>query len=160
MSTEIWRIIPFAPRYLASSKGNIMGLRGTLLRPRENYRGYLVCDLHKIQYRVNRVICQTFHGEPPTSEHHAAHKDNNKRNNREDNLYWATPQENSDDLSASGVNKGVNAWRAYLTEDEIRYIRAEHAKGYKIIDIANEFPQVCYATISHIVHRRTYKDVQ
>jgi hypothetical protein len=136
-----------------------MGLRAKLMNPTENHRGYLVLDLHKRQYRVNRIICTTFHGEPPTTSHEAAHKDYNKKNNREDNLYWATQQQNADDLSASGINKGTNAWRAYLTEDEVRYIRAEYDKGYRIADLAREFPNLCYATISHVVHRRTYKDV-
>ena len=83
-----WRDIPFANGYLASFDGRVLGLRKTVLNPTETDRGYLVCDLHKKQYRLNRIICLTFHGNPPTFEHQAAHKDSDKRNNWVDNLYW------------------------------------------------------------------------
>lgn len=160
MQVEFWKKIPFAPKYLASSYGRIMGLRQKPLALMENHGGYLVVNLHKIQYRVNRVICLTFHGEPPTPEHHAAHKDSKRWNNKEGNLYWATPKQNADDLAATEANKSENHWRAMFTEDQIRYIRAEYAKGYSVADLAREFPEACYATISHIVHLRSYKDVR
>lgn len=153
---EIWKPIPFAPLYKASSEGNIMNLRGKLMRTTENYAGYLVCDLHKKQFRVNRIICITFHGDPPTKYHHAAHKDSNRRNNRENNLYWATPQENGRDLKLSGhAYSGLTA----LTIDQVRYIKEQHAQGKRIVRLAEEFPNVCYATISHIVNGRTWKNV-
>jgi hypothetical protein len=159
MLVAMWKQIPFAPKYLASDFGEILGLRGRLLNPSENHRGYLVLGLHKIQYRVNRIICTTFNGPPPTPEHHAAHKDYNKWNNRADNLYWATPQQNADDLVASGENKGVNHWHAAFTEAEVRYIRSEYDKGYSVAEIHKEFPNYTNATISHIARRVSYKDI-
>lgn len=154
---EIWRSIPFAPTYKASSYGNIKGIYGKLMRPSENYAGYLVLDLHKKQYRVNRIICRTFHGEPPSIEHHAAHKDSDKRNNNEANLYWATPLENAADLSLTGHNQGSNSCASILKEADVIEIRKLYQEGYRLVDIASFYPQVEYVNISAIVHRRSWR---
>lgn len=154
---EIWKPVPFALNYQASSLGNILSPRGKLLHPSLNHRDYLVCDLNKRQYRVNRIICTTFHGDPPTREHHAAHKDSDQLNNREDNLYWATPLQNAQDLLATGRNNGENAYKAVLKEAEILEIRQLHADGIWCRDISKKYPQVSYENIQAIIHRRSWK---
>jgi hypothetical protein len=159
MNKEIWKPIPFAPQYQCSSFGHIIGKRGSLLNPTVSDRGYLVCDLHKRQYRVNRIVCTTFHGEPQTSLHQAAHKDSNKANNHSDNLYWATPLENAADLKATNKNNGENSFAAKLTEVQVIEIRKQHAEGYSIVLIAKDFPEVGYAAISHIIHRRCWRHI-
>lgn len=157
---EIWKPIPFAPAYKASSFGNIIGVRGRLLYPTLTDRGYLVCDIHRIQYRVNRIICITFHGEPPTTEHHAAHKDNDRINNYESNLYWASPLENGRDLAASNHIKGTANCVNTLTEADVRFIRKLREEGWSVTDIHIEyFANLSYGTINHVTNNRTWRHV-
>ncbi len=60
-------------------------------------------DAQPFVVSVHRVVCVAFHGEPPTPRHHAAHRDGNGTNNREDNLRWATPIENEADKILHGT---------------------------------------------------------
>lgn len=154
---EIWKPIPFALNYEASNLGFIITAQGRLLRPVLTGKGYFVCDLNRKQYRVNRIICWTFHGAPPTLQHHAAHKNNDSTNNEASNLYWATALENARDLDATGKNKGINSQAAILTEADVFKIRQLRADGVKAIRISEMFPDVTYPTIQAIIHRRSWK---
>lgn len=156
---EQWKPIPFAIKYQASSLGRIVGLRNKVLNPTLTDRGYYVCDLHRIQYRVNRIICITFHGDPPSDEHQAAHKDSDSANNEAENLYWATVLQNANDLHSTGKNIGENSGAALLKEKDVIEIRRLHSLGIKIVYIARDYPQVSYPTISAIVHRRSWKHI-
>lgn len=153
---EIWKPIPICSGYQASNQGRIIGRRGRILIPTKNYAGYLVFSMRAIQYRVNRIVCLTFHGDPPSSQHHAAHKDSDRQNNRADNLYWATPQENSNDLTKTG---NLNGACGVLSQDDVVIIKELYAKGQKIVRIAEKYPHVGYGTISHIIHGRTWRHV-
>ena len=44
---------------------------------------------------IHHIVALAFHGEPPTSKHIVYHIDENKKNNRPDNLRWVTRLENS-----------------------------------------------------------------
>lgn len=156
---EIWKPVPFAPAYQASSFGRIIGIRGTLLYPTPNHAGYLVCDLHKKQYRVNRIICHTFHGAPPSPEHHAAHKDSDRLNNQEDNLYWVTPLENGNDLSLTNNLKGDSTSVAKLSTDEVIGMRTMYDFGIHIAAVGRMYPLVCQSTVSHAILRRTWTHI-
>lgn len=157
---EEWRQVPFALAYQASSLGRLIGVRGRIMRPTETDRGYFVCDLHKIQYRVNRIICTTFHGNPPSDAHQAAHKDNIRQNNEASNLYWATPLQNGDDLRKTDNMKGEMCAVSALTDADVRYLRAEHAKGIRIAELAREYPHLAASTISHATLGRTWTHVK
>lgn len=154
---EIWKIVPFAPKYQASDLGRLIGKRNKIMNPTLTDRGYFVCDLNLIQYRVNRIICITFNGEPPSIEHQAAHKDSDSSNNRADNLYWATSLQNACDLAKTGRNNGENSGAALLKESEVLEIRRMHLTGMRMARIVEHFPKVTYPTISAIVHRRSWK---
>lgn len=45
-------------------------------------------------YKVARLVCEAFHGEPPFPRAVCMHKDENAANNRADNLEWGTQQQN------------------------------------------------------------------
>ena len=157
---EEWRMIPFAPEYQASSHGRIIGKRGTILKPTVNYAMYLVLDLNAIQYRVNRVICHTFHGPPPSGIHHAAHKDNDRLNNYAHNLYWATPSENGLDLMKSNNIKGQANCVNVLIEEDVKFIRQLRSQGVSVSAIhRNHFSHLSRATISHAATGRTWRHV-
>jgi HNH endonuclease len=153
---EEWKPIPFAPSYQASSYGRLCGVRGHVMRPSYSYAGYLVCDIHKRQYRVNRVICETFHGPAPSMEHHVAHKDSNRQNNMADNLYWATVEQNAEDLKNTNRLKGENSTASVLTDVEVIKMRELYAQGHRILHIAKQYPHVCRATVSNAILRRTW----
>lgn len=80
-------------------------------------------------FRVNRLVAFAFHGKPTTSQHHAAHWDRDTRNNRAENLRWATPKENHADMVRHGTRvlptpkTGENHHRAKITATKARSIR-------------------------------------
>lgn len=90
--------------------------------------------------RINKktaiLVLQYFVGPRPTPQHHAAHKDGNKKNNHLSNLYWATPKQNTADRVKHGTMRmpspshpGASNGRAKLTETNIRSIRKSYSNG-------------------------------
>ena len=90
--------------YQVSNWGNVMSLNynGTgkprLMKTVKNKYGYLVVKLFKDRkpkmFRVNRLVAETFIPNPDNLPQ-VNHIDENKENNRVDNLEWCTPKENS-----------------------------------------------------------------
>jgi len=74
--------------------------------------------------RVNRAVLLAHVGEPPTPEHHAAHRNGDRTDNRVSNLDWLTPKENSKDQLEHGTRvRGERvAHLARLTDDLARSI--------------------------------------
>lgn len=113
MEFEIWKDIPgYEGYYQASTLGRIRSLdrtiidatgnqrryKGNVLRLSDAGKGYLNVMLSKngkrATPRVNRVIAMTFL-DNPNGYTQVNHKDENKANNRADNLEWCTPQYNT-----------------------------------------------------------------
>jgi len=80
---------------LQKIKGKILSL--AIIGIRENNK-YYVTSLSKNGKRhclfVHRIVCEAFHGTPPTDKHQANHKNGNKLDNNVDNLEWVTRSEN------------------------------------------------------------------
>lgn len=148
-------------RYQARSDGQIIRPNGKLAKQSTNHAGYLVCTIDQTQFRVNRVICQAFHGDQPTLLHVAAHDDGNRKNNKESNLYWATNQENSDDMKVHNTQvKGSKVNLAKLSEADAADIKARLARGESPTYIRDNFYSfVTYGVISHIKHGRTWRHI-
>jgi hypothetical protein len=114
-----WRIIPSAPLYAASDDGRIKRAipgRGTwagrILRPSRDKNGYPIIAVHsgggerkQKSRRISRLVCEAFHGSPPSIRHAAAHNDGNPENNVPSNLRWATPAENMADKKLHGTER-------------------------------------------------------
>lgn len=110
---EEWRIIAEFPEYAVSDLGRVKRVVDGWRKP----AGYILKQntIHGYQYvglsrpgkvfsrRVNRLVCIAFHGDPPTPEHHAAHKNGRRPDNRADNLRWATPSSNMCDKVEHGT---------------------------------------------------------
>lgn len=104
---EIWKDIPsLYGHYEASSEGRVRRktkARGVVLgkcltpqKNKSNGRYYIMVTInYKFQcLLLARVICETFHGAPPFDGAEADHIDEDKTNNRADNLQWLSRADN------------------------------------------------------------------
>ena len=109
MNGEVWRLVPSAPQFLASSEGRVMVVPYWAPMPNgqgfrsyggEPYFGVWSRDdvrfiiVHKgTSYKVSRLVCEAFNGAPPHDRPYCLHDDGNPSNNRAKNLYWGTQKE-------------------------------------------------------------------
>lgn len=122
-----WRDIPSLPGYQASSDGQIKGPSGRILSQRRAYKGRLVVNTSRAgDHKVHQLVCEAFHGPKPSPRHHVAHRDGDKDNNTEENLRWATPEQNLADAERLGEYK-IRTRK--LSLDIARKIRGDHASG-------------------------------
>lgn len=130
---EEWRAAPGFPLYEVSDRGRLRrNPRTPSHLPREALALFggeylaatLMQDGRPVKVDVHRIVCLAFHGEPPTSQHQAAHWSPDKHDNRPGNVRWATPKENVADKRRHGTHKEGEAipW-ARLTEGDVRAIR-------------------------------------
>lgn len=114
--------------------------------------------------RANRLVSEAFHGPAPTPRHHSAHKNGDRLDNREENLYWATPRQNKRDAFRHGTAvfgpTVVNQHGpAKITVDAVLDIRADYtgARG-ELIMFAKRYG-VGTTCIKNIVAGRTWRHV-
>ena len=93
----VWKTIPFAPKYEASTDGQIRNILTKRIRiPFKSGKGYLRISLRLENSRktttVHRVIAQTFI-ENPENKPCVRYIDNDNTNNNVENLEWATVTE-------------------------------------------------------------------
>ena len=105
---EIWKPLRNFPNYNGSSEGRIMNVRTQhILKPIYNEKGYVQVSLFRnnkaYTVRIHKIIAETFLGEHPGMD--VRHKDNDRTNNRVDNLYWTTRKETINDAFRSGSKK-------------------------------------------------------
>lgn len=130
------------------------------------YRQHKLVDRNGVKrlVRTNRLICEAFHGPPPTAEHHAAHKNGVRLDNQPDNLEWATPLSNMRDRSRHGTQaRGRTAANQYgkspLTDEAVREIRASYSgSSGEIAELAIRYG-MSHTGMSNIVHGRTWRHV-
>lgn len=144
ISSEIWKTIPFADGYSVSSEGRFRADRQTSSnwkagprKPLVNRLGYsyvrFLSGGKMRRMQLSRLVATVFHGDPPTETHQCAHCDGNPRNNRADNLRWATPAENNYDKRRHGTyHLGEKTTTAKLTDDDVRFIRLSQKSGAEL----------------------------
>lgn len=128
----MWKSIPSLPGYFANSNGHIRwGSSGPVLKgSREAATGYWRINLRRglprpKRFRVNRLICEAFHGPAPSMQHEAAHNDHDLDNNRPANLRWATRKQNvADQIEAGTFIRGSRHPLSKLAPDQVLEIRA------------------------------------
>lgn len=135
-SAPEWRVIPSIPEYEASDAGDIRrrfslryrNVHHRPLTPQRHVTGYMLVTLvvescTKV-YRVNRLVCEAFHGKPTSEKQQAAHWDGNPLNNRPENLRWATRSENENDKIRHGTSPhGKRPNNTKLTEAQVLELR-------------------------------------
>jgi hypothetical protein len=139
-TTEIWKVIPFAPNYAVSSIGRLRRLTGgsgaqvRILRPGALDRyGYVKAKVFvngkRVHTTINRLMAFAFLGEPPSPAHQAAHGDGIRTHNIISNIRWATPKENAEDTARHGTLKGARHPNSRLTVREAVAIRELRLAG-------------------------------
>lgn len=129
-----------------------------------NKQGYLYmafrADGGQKNAYMHRLVAETFIPNPD-GKPFVNHKDGNKQNNDISNLEWVTVTENNRHARETGLNvtpSGEDSKFSVLTNDDVRDIKRQLAKGIKQRDIAMAF-KVHYSLISHIKAGRKWGDV-
>ena len=100
---EVWKHLDIKPftHYQVSNLGKVRnGNTEKLISMHINHNGYYRVKLYDKEYknnfRVNRLVALTFIDNPSMLEE-VHHIDENKLNNKENNLCWSTKKENISD---------------------------------------------------------------
>lgn len=128
LTGEEWRTIAGFPKYEASNHGRVR--RGErLLVPVMSESGYPRVMLSNGSVRryvqLGAAVLLAFVGPKPSPEMHASHLNDDRFDNRPENLAWETPSENLARMTANGHRaRGRRVKGAKLTDDLVREIRA------------------------------------
>lgn len=148
MSGEVWRVVPSAPQFMASSEGRIMvtpywsempkgGSRAYGGEPRfgvwSKQDGRFVIVWKGKTFKVHQLICEAFNGAKPFDGAVVMHLDENAANNRPDNLAWGTQRENLNAPSHSGYLLSPAGERVVQHRDEV------HPKGVSLHKASGKF---------------------
>lgn len=147
--------IPNFPGYYVTCTGKVWSFKTKRwLYIYEQPNGYLRVQLWKNNKPhgkfTHQLMLETFVGPCPEGME-ACHKNNNKKDNRIENLTWDTHKKNMEDMAKSGVNKGENHWNAKITKQDARTIVYVYKTGlFTQKEIALMFNTV-QSVISNIV---------
>ena len=129
LQTEIRSIDRKVSRIMPDGKVVEQPLRGRVLSPSKCKNGYLYVSIMGRSYQVHRLVCMAWHG-PPVGSIDAAHFNNNRHDNRPENLRWASRSENLSDQVSHGTRlRGETQNGAKLTENLVLRLRQEREKG-------------------------------
>jgi hypothetical protein len=146
---EIWKWIPgYENLYKISDKGNILTFhqnkQGKPLKRVKMPFGYLYVSLRKDgkdkTTSVHRLVLTAFDSAQPSSIW-ACHKNGKRADNRLENLYWGTAEDNSDDARRHGtLAMGERSGMARLTDDTVMEARTLYATGaFTVKQLAEKF---------------------
>jgi len=122
----------------------------------KGYRVVSMCHQNiKVTKSVHRLICEAFHGPPPTAKHQVRHLDGDPKNNRPENLRWGSQVENWLDRKAHGRGcEGEKHPMAKLTNAEAAHLQWAIKKGLCSQHHAARMLGMSRGGISHVVHGR------
>lgn len=156
-----YRIAPDHPTILMGSDGSVWESR----EPTPNPNGYMRVTVgktrhgkRKLRLYVHYLMLRTFVGVRPEGLL-CRHLDDNRDNNRLDNLAYGNWQDNADDMVRNGnSSRGSGRHSAKLHESQIPAIRLLASEGICQAEISRRFG-VSPATISEVVRGVTWKHV-
>jgi hypothetical protein len=173
VTPEKWLPVPgWEGHYEVSSQGRVRSLhhpngsrRIRLVQARPTGPGgrYLGLMLSRpglrLQVKVHKLVLLAFHGPRPSPNHVGAHGNGNAFDNCEENLRWATYEENEADKQRHGTTcQGERHHAAKLTAETVREIRRLHSAGRSRAALAARYG-VTSTAIGYIVQRRNWKHV-
>lgn len=136
---EEWRpVVGFEGLYEVSSSGQVRSLprrlvdgrqwRGKTLSSKVGRSSYLEVSLRtgvksSKRYTVHRIVTRAFQGPAPEGKPYALHRDDDKLNNTEENLYWGSPSDNMYDRVRNGshFNSKTECVRGHALVEENVY---------------------------------------
>jgi hypothetical protein len=128
------------------------------MQPNPKFRYHIIWLGNGAFKGAHVLVCETFHGQRPSQDHEVAHSNGNRRDNRPNNLRWATRKENKADAIRHNVApRGITHGMAKLTEDDVRRIR-QLRRSLTLQSIADCFG-ISYGHAKGIIHRRTWKHI-
>lgn len=148
--------------FLQSERGRQGQLTGqwNTLSGTTDQDGYFVVTLYKdtkkTNKKVHRLVLEAFVGPCPKNME-CCHMDNNRKNNRLDNLKWGTSKENANHRRIAGtIVRGTMQSQAKIKESDVPLIREKYSLGCPQYKIAEEF-NVSKATIQRITSGKLWR---
>jgi hypothetical protein len=157
---EEYRKIKGYESYSVSNFGNVRNEKTCLILKQHLHNGYYRVGVQGKKHFIHRLIAEYFIPNP-NNKPYVDHIDNNRSNNRIDNLRWVTTSENNYNMSIKKTNKsgvkGVywekkrNKWRADIKKNGVhftigRYVNKEDAikaRQLKAQELFGEFTNKC-----------------
>jgi len=163
---EEWRVADRFQDYEVSSLGRARRrtpynstIAGRVLKPFPNRDGHLLLKLRGGNVAVHRLVCEAFHGPPPSPRYEVAHNDGCPTNNAADNLRWATRRDNARDAIAHGTTlRGSKNCNSVLREHQVRQIKRLIRTGQKCAAIAETYG-VSRSAITSIRDNKTWRHI-
>ena len=128
--------IPYFDCYHVTREGNVYSkyrdrVTWRKMAKRKKNNGYLIVSLRnnkgiKYTFNIHRLVALIYIPNPDNKPC-VGHKDNNRTNNRVENLYWCTNQENTQQCIRDGRFKPRG--KTPLSIEIRRKIKAEYLKG-------------------------------
>ena len=116
-TSEQWKRIKGHPRYLVSNYGNVYSeYKNGLLKQMKDAYGYAQVNLNRHPKKVHRLVAEAFIPNPEELPE-VNHKDEDKSNNRIDNLEWCTSKYN--------MNYGNVKGRSFLSQQLHHVLRLQ-----------------------------------
>lgn len=121
-----WYHIPGYSKYRANRKGEILTLKtGNVSKGGQSDR-YLRVSVYKdgskeatLEY-LHDLICLAFHG-PRPKDHVCSHKDDNRMNNKANNLRWITQSKNIELTYKNGLRKPTTKKNLTVSKESFIY---------------------------------------
>ena len=173
---EVWKDVRgYEGIYKVSNFGRIKSLCRTgyggkpiperILKPQQDRYGYPVVGLHKngkaATKTIHRIVAESFIDNPNCLKE-VNHKDENKWNNRIDNLEWCTTHYNLTYGHRLDCARGEKNHLHKLTAEQVKEIRRVYKKGdleYGQSALGKKYG-VSHVSIAWIVKRKSWKHIK